>query len=590
MGVVLDNRRSILNLKQTEEDRDRGQNLRNIMEYEREIEGTKSGIVIDDSAQTIQRSIDPRETTNGCRFDSFGGWGGGSNANIGTNPSLFSKATMDSPTDTTYSSAWSPGGDKKSRNDKITVTDDEKSGVIDEKEDDEANDTKAGGDDWGGSTTATLKNKQKKKDRVDAVPKVTNPIVIDTTLRDAQAAADDSWGASGVTSEKSRNRKEEKKRVQKELKSNNRRSSDASPDLSVLARSTSHSEHVVEVYEDSEAGSSGTGPKSFNGGPERGHANGANELPSPSGSYSTLLSQSPTSTYYSIPPKFPIADEIEAHNSEDISSMKLSRPQGKASAKGLATKLGKSQGSPPETEIVTPTAQWFLSVVPHESSVIALIVRPHSGEANYLMARAEETAKTLLLNWTNVDPDVISGEESFGGWNATDKSSSQTPVPARDEKLPSLPYQMSYTPPAYPTYTPQQWYSPPLITAPPPPDEKQTDSEELARLKKLILDEKAEQDMRAAATAAAAALPAAPVTPIATDELTKDTMRRENTYTEAVDSTQVPQEHNVQWKAEPARLQPVIMRDWLGRKFIFPVDMCQTWEVGNLKSSSIAWR
>ena len=577
MGVVLDNRRSILNLKQAEEDRDREQNLRNIMEDKRGFEGTHSGIAIDDSAPTIQRDIDPRETKNRCGFDSLGGWGGGSSANTGTNASPFSKATMDSPTDNTYSSAWSPGGNKNNRNDKITVTDSEKSSVVDEKEDDEADETRAGGDDWEGSTTATIKEKQKRKDLVDAVPNVTIPVAIDTTLRDAEAAADDSWYASGVTSgkdKKIRNRKAETKRVQNEVESNNTRSSDASPDLSLPARSTSHSEYVVELYEDSEAGSSGTEPKSFSGSPERVHVNGAYKLPSPSQSYSTSPSQSPTSMYYSVPPEFPIADEIETHNSED----------------NFTTKLSKSQGSPPETEIVTPTAQWFLGVVPHESSVIALIVRPRSGEANHLMARAEETAKTLLLNWTNIDPDVISGEKSSGGWNATDSSNSQIHVPARDEKLSSQPYQMSYTPPAYPMYTPQQWYSPPLITAPPPPDEKQTDSEELARLKKLILDEKAEQDTRAAATAAAAVLPAAPATPIATDELTEGTMRRENTYTEAVDAMHMPQEHNVQRKAEPTRLQPVIMRDWLGRKFIFPVDMCQTWEVGNLIYSSIVWR
>lgn len=521
VGVVLDNRRSILSLKQVEEDRDRGQNLRNIIGDKREIEGTNSDVALDGGVPNAEHNLGPTETTDSGRFSSLGVSGGGRSANTGTNASLFSKTTMDSPIDTTYSSVWSPGGKKRSRKDKITITDPENFGAIDEKDDDEANEIKAGANELGASIAANL----------------------------------------------------ERKRVQKKVESNNRRLRNASPDLSEPVRSASQSEHVAEVYEVSEAGSSGSRSTPSNGGPERDHVNGADDLPTSSERHPNSLSQSPASEHFSTPAELPDSPRIDL-SGIDL-SVKASRPQVTSRAERLATKSSKSQGLPPETEIVTPTAQWFLSVVPHEPSVTALIVRPRFGEADHIRARAEETAKTLLLNWTNVDPDVVSGEESSGGWKSTDDSNF-LPDPAKTEDIVrKQPYQMPYTPPTYPAYTPQQWYPPPLPPTLPPPDEKQTDGEELARLKKLILDEKAEQDMKIAAAASAAA---PPVAPIATENVLEDTVQRENTYMELIDSAQTPQEQSAVPKAWPPRLEPVTMRDWLSRKFIFPVDMCQSWE------------
>lgn len=576
VGVVLDNRRSILSLKQIEEDRDRGQNLRDIIGDKREIEGTDSDVALDGGVPNTEHNLGPTETTDSGRFSSLGVLGGGRSANTGINASLFSKTTMDSPIDTTYSSVWSPGGKKRSRKDKITITDPEKFGAIDENDDDEANEIKAGANELGASIAANFERKQneKKEDLVDAVPNVTDPIVIDTSVRDAQAAAEDFWG--GVASskaEKRKKRKKDKKRVQKEVESNNRRLRNASPDLNEPVRSASQSEHVAEVYEVSEAGSSGSRSTPSNGGPERDHVNGADDLPTSSERHSNSLSQSSASEHFSTPAELPDSPRIDL-SGIDL-SVKASRPQVTSRAERLATKFSKSQGLPPETEIVTPTAQWFLSVVPHEPSVTALIVRPRFGEADHIRARAEETAKTLLLNWTNVDPDVVSGEESSGGWKSTDDSNF-LPDPAKTQDIVrKQPYQMPYTPPTYPAYTPQQWYPPPLPPALSPPDEKQTDGEELARLKKLILDEKAEQDMKVAAAASAAA---PPVAPIATENVLEDTVQRENTYMESIDSAQTPQEQSAVPKAWPPRLEPVTMRDWLSRKFIFPVDMCQSWE------------
>lgn len=597
MGVVIDNRRSILSLKQIEEDRDRGQSLRKIPKDKCEIKGTDSDVTLDDSTLMIERKIGPREMTERIGFSSFGGLAGGSSADTCTNTSLFSKAKKDSATDM---------GNKKEQNDKVIITgfDNEKSGKSDEKRGDEAEEINAGGDDDSGSFTTTTKmeHKEKRKDSIDGdsnlVPKT---VVIDTRLKNTEATAVDSWGDSASSKDKKgRERKEEKKRRHTKMEDKNRRLRDAAPDPSLPARSAFYSEHGVEVYEVSEAASSGRRPKSINGRPEPSHINGADDPSSSSGSRTSSPSQSPASESYLIAPEIPITDGIKPNYSgKGIPSMR----QFTASAQELRTHFNKSEGPRPVPEIVTPTAQWFLSVVPHEPNSSALIIRPRSAEANHLRARAEETVKTLLLNWTNVDPGVLSGEETSGGWNSTENSNSHPHRQARDGEVPNQLYRLPYTPQSYPAYASQQWYPPPPI-APPPhppplfalppspptvftlptvPNEKETDTEELARLKKLILDEKAEQD----AWAAAAAPPAAPIPSFATDDVLGDTMQNENAYMEAVDSIQTPQEPNSLWEAEPPRLQPVIMRDWLGRKFIFPVDMCQNWEVSNLKSHTI---
>ena len=601
MEVLLDNRQSILSLKQIEEDRDREQNLRNVSENKRRIERTDDVLALDDGAPNIERTLGPTRMSDSGRFNSFGHWVESSSANTSSNTGLFSKAAKDSVTNTTYSNTWSSDGNTKHK--KATIGFDYGNfGLRDEgDEEDKAEEVNTVGEDgWGPCTGATThkKHRKKRKDLPDNISNMPNPTVVKMTLGNSEAAADDSWSAWAVASseDKGKQMEERKKQKRKESDDYDQQSQQGSPDPSVPARSASHSEHSVEVIEVLEAGSSGIRQRSYCGDTEKAQNNGAGDLPSPSEGQENPASQSPASEYYSIPPEFPITDRIEPHYFEEGLAMKPRRPRSRFSAEGLATKYSKSQGSPTGTEILTPSAQWFLSVVPHESSDSALILESRSGEANHLRARAEETTKKLLLDWTNSDPDVISGEEDLGGWNVSRSSNSHPHGRARDKQATNQPYGTSYTPQAYPMYAPQQWYPPavvtppllppPVITPPPPPNDNQTDSEELARLKKLILDEKAEQDVRAAAVAAAAP-PAAPVAPSRTAELPEDNTQRENTYMEAVDSMQISQEHNSLWTAEPTRLQPVIMRDWLGRKFIFPVDMCQTWEVSDSKFHAI---
>ena len=602
MGVVLDNRRSILTLKGIEEDRDRGQNLRNIIKDQRESKGSDSDVAFDESVPKNHLNFGSTKTNDSGGFGSFGGWRGGTSAKTGTNTSLFTKTAKASATDT---------GNMKGQKDKITVTlsDGEDSSIVGERQGVEAEEI---------TTTATGKQQMKKKGVFgDGVPSISEKtIALDTALGDTETTVDDSWDAFASSKDKKgRKRKGEKKRRQKEMEDNNKRSRNASPDPNVPARPASHFQHGAEAYEVSEAGSSGRRPKSRNGRPETSRINGIDNLPTPSGSHMSSPPQSSASENYFIAPEIPITDDLRPdYFGEDVPSMR----QSAASAKGLVTSFDKSQGSTPETEIVIPTAQWFLSVVPHESNDLALIVRPRSVEADHLRARAEGTVKTLLLSWTNLDADVGSGEETPGGWNANQNSNSYSYGPTRDNKAPNQPHRLPYMPQAYPNYAPQIGYPPQFIAPPPPPpvaappplpppvaspppspqipfissaflNEKQTDIEDLARLTKLILDDKAEQDARAAATVSATP-PTALIPPIATDEYLEDNMQSENAYMEEGDSLQMPQEDNTLWVAEPPRLEPVIMRDWLGRKFIFPVDMCQSWEVGNVKSHSIVWR
>ena len=299
------------------------------------------------------------------------------------------------------------------------------------------------------------------------------------------------------------------------------------------------------------------------------------ELSGRSMSQHRSLSQSPASEYFESLPDIPPIESIGISTETN--------PSQRSDIVGRASKGEKRQGPLSDSNLVTPTAEWFLSIVPHESSVTALVVRPRSEQARHLKAQAETTARTLVLNWTNIDPDSVFGDD-LGGLDNADNSHFHNPGPARDQQSANPPYQMPYNPQPYPTYAPQPWHRPTVVTlppstetasSPPPPKEKEKDSEELIRLKKLILDEKAEQDRRATAS-----LPT-PVPPIATDDLREDTIQRNNTYMDAVGSPHAPHEYSKLWKVEHPRVQPVIMRDWLGRKFIFPVDMCQTWAVGN---------
>ena len=582
--VLLDNRRSIMSLKQIEEDSDRGHNLRNIILDHQEIEGTDSDLGLDDRTPMVEHSFGPREEIASGGLNSFGHWQGGSSANTAPNTSVFSKAAKYSATDTTYSNTRSLGSNNNKQKGKITLTDLDikKTGPFAERQGDEAEEVNAGSDDWGAFKTTSVTTKRNHKDRSnDPVRSVSNgksPMIMDNEFGKSEAAAHDSSGAWGVASSKSRKQVDKEQR-REEMENDNRKSRDLSPYPSVSASSASHCEHVLEVYEGSDSGSTSRRPKSFISRPELGHTNGIDDPPSPSGSHANSLSQSPASVYYSMSPEFPITDGVDPNRSEEVIP---SMGHYRVSTKALGTDFSKGQRPPTpqpppdKRKLVTPTAQWFLSVVPHESSISALIVRPRTGEVEHLRIRAEETAKTLLLHWTNVDPDVVSGEENFGSWNSNINSDPQHYGPAKYQGVRNQPYQMSYTPQAYP----HQWYQPPVLTASPSPNQSQTDSEELARLKKLILDEKAEQDRRTAALAAAPP-PAVPSAPMITEEVPEDVMQRENTYTEALDSTDMPQEYNPLDNEKPSKPQPVIMKDWLGRKFIFPVDMCQTWEVGN---------
>ena len=414
------------------------------------------------------------------------------------------------------------------------------------------------------------------------------------------------WSAESSEDTVSWGRRQGKNSKQKERRNRKRRSPKASIDSSIRAPSASRSAHVIDSYEVSEPRSSVNRPSQFIGIVENQMSDQAHDLSRTLTSQERSASQSPVSEYYEMPPENPITDNTDTSPSDDnvdTNSPNLQRLDGK---------VQKRQGSPSDAEIVTPSAEWFLSVVPHESNVNALIVRPRPGQTNHLRARAEETAKKLLLTWTNVDPDAITGDDS-GSWDDAEISYYRRRGTPRDAQIPNPPNLGPYAPQAYPTYVPQEWSRPSVYTLPPstttpytlnappvetpphPPTERQTDGEELARLKKLILDEKAEQDKREAEVSVAVP-PAVPHVPTELEDSVQATKQREfaasereGSVSEAVDALQVPQEHGTLWKAEHPRLQPVIMKDWLGRKFIFPVDMCQTWEVGNSKSHPLSY-
>ena len=575
VGVVLDNRRDILSLTKIEEDHDRGHDLRSVIQGVREFERTTNHTALNDGAPNIERNLGPPELIDSRKFGPFHAWEGGSSANISTGTGWFSKAAKDSATDTTYSNTG-PFGDKKRSENTATTA-----GLYvgssrprhERSEADEAEDTRARGDHSWQAFTATAGKKEhngKTNDPFDNDTKILDSIDVDTVPKSA----------------KGKGKKEIRKRTQKEAKKNNRKSRDISRDFNIPADSGSHSEDVAKYHEVSEAGSPGSKPIVSNGNPDCGQTSRADDLPSSSRSQADSLSHSSPSEYCSIPPEYATMDSTELCNREDDLAMESGRPEVRASAHGLAAKLSKSQPSLPSTEMVSPTAQWFLSVIPHESSVSALTERSRSREVNHLKDRAEETAKALFIVWTNVDPALVFGKDNFAGSNSTAFINYLNDGPERDEEVQNQPYQTFYSPQVYPAYAPQQWYVPPVITGSSHGDKKQTDNEELARLKKLILDEKAEQDARVALMAAPVAPPILSA-PILTEKVLEDTMQRADLRREAVDSTRGPQEHKVLLNVKLPRRQPVIMRDWLGRKFIFPVDMCQTWEVGDLMSNWI---
>ncbi len=580
VGVVLESRQSILSFRQIE-DRDRGRILRR---NRREAEGTIREVVLNDGTSKTERIHGLPESLASGDSGPFRGWERGSSANTSNNTGLFSKDTKDSTTDTTCGHVWSLDDNKKDEKTSSYAGLGRRSSVPPggEHEVDQAKESRARCNrDW----DAFNSTPEPKKHLLDNVSNFSRPIAIDAAFRNTQGAADDLRTVRGVASFKNRKgkkRKDFKKQRQKEVEKSDQTWRDVSADLSILTRSAFHSDHVTEDCQAPNASSRGV---AFNDGIKQ--TSVGDDLSSSSKSQEHSRSQSPASEYHSISQEDQTMDSTNSHHAKDDVAAKSTRPEITARAEGLAAKLSKSQPSPPTSEIVTPTTQWFLNIVPHEPSVSALIERSRSEEADYLRVRAEETAKSLLATWTNVDPDFVFDEANYKGWNLIADAGFHAHGQTSDEDVPKQSCQVSYTPPVYPMYAPQHWYAPPVITASSLLKEKKTDSEELTRLKKLILDEKAEQDARAAVVTAATSSIARN---LRGETLEEAAMQRANVDMEAVESIERPQEHNALLKAKPARRPPVIMRDWLGRKFIFPVDMCQTWEVGGPISVPIVWR
>ena len=328
-------------------------------------------------------------------------------------------------------------------------------------------------------------------------------------------------------------------------------------DSSMPARSASRPKHSRILVPNS----SGSRLHRSNSNPER-----VTKLDDPTGPSSIqerLAIPSFGSEIFEIPSEIsvPVTDNTNWHRSGNVAVAEPGSPRIVASTQRLARKLEKSPESPLETGIVTPTAQWFLSVVPHESDVKALVLRPRT-ETDHLRARAEATAKTLLLNWTNIDPESISGSQ-FKGSNQAETCDPLAYGTARNYQNSNKQYQMPYavqTYPlqAYPNYASSMGYMgypqlPPAPTETTPP-------------------------------AIESSLPAASSAPDTIPVSANDDVQVDNKGTETEDVLHMSQETETLGVAEHLRPQPITMMDWLDRKFVFPVNMCQTWEVGVWKS------
>lgn len=585
VGVVLDNRRSILGLKRIEEDRDRGKSFRNIIEDKRELEGTADHVTREDSVSTSEHASigsswdrnlftsknikdrkklkgkkqNPKERGDRTRRPRDASLDPGLPARSESHTARAVK--LNELKDEVEVYQVSKGNGRMSNHTPIPS-----STFLSRK-------TPISGK---GSDTSSHKSLKSDKSRISKISKE------GSDLNSRQSNEDDEF----------RMRFDPSLGVNFNLKGDMegrqisvRQSNDAGEmEFSIGSRGRRDTDAERECREKRDEPSDD---------PERDSTIEA-DLAGPSTSERSP-SRSPASENFETPPEVPLRDSNGSAPSDIDTTRKSGRPAIVASAKGPAEKSKKDPESSPDMDTKLPTAQWFLSVVPHESNVTALVIRPRSRQANDLRARAEETAKTLLLNWTNIHLDSISEKDS-GGWSYAGDSSSHYPRLATDKQITNQPYQTPYASQpyqAYPTYAPQQQYPyqpemyslpPPIatVTAPPPPlNDDQTDREELARLKKLILDEKAEQDIRAAA---AVPVPRAPSPSTASEDSREDTMPGEDTFMEAVDSSKMSQDNSIPLKTEHRRLQPIIMRDCLGRKFIFPVNMCQTWEVGSPRS------
>lgn len=582
VGVVLDNRRSILGLKRIEEDRDRGKSFRNIIEDKRELEGTADHVNREDSGSTSEHA------SIGSSWD----------GNLFTSKNIKDRKKLESKKqkpkergDRTRRPPYAPVIPARCKSHtaravKLNELEDEVEVYQVSKGNGQMSNhtpipsstflsrkTPISGE---GSDTSSHKSLKSDKSRISKISKE------GSDLNSRQSNEDDEvfmqfdpslrvyFNLNGDI--EGRNISVRQSNDEGEMASSTGSRGRRNMDAEREGREKRH-EPSDDPEQDSTIEADLAGPSTSERSPSR----------------------SPASENFETPPEVPLRDSIGSAPSDIDITRKSGRPAIVASAKGPAEKSKKDPESSPDMDTKLPTAQWFLSVVPHESNVTALVIRPRSRQANDLRARAEETAKTLLLNWTNIHPDSISEKDS-GGWSYAGDPSSHYPRLATDKQNTNQPYQTPYASQpyqAYPTYAPQQQYPyqpemyslpPPIatVTAPPPPlNDDQTDREELARLKKLILDEKAEQDIRAAA---AVPVPRAPSPPTASEDSREDTMPGEDTFIEAVDSLKMSQDNSTPLKTEHRRLQPIIMRDFLGRKFIFPVNMCQTWEVGSPRS------
>ena len=578
MGVVVDNRRSILRLKEIEEDRGRRQDLRKIVEEEQKFEETDSDVASGhhDGDLNIESESDLSKM-NETKASTLSGGCGGSSTNPSVSVSLFAKAANDSAHDSGKNEEQKP-------KDETTGFDADCSSKSDDKQGHRTKHTIPKGEDHCGPHEINTENGHEKqvKGNFDDPPSVIkDQSFTDMCAGNMKAVTDIFWGDFDLASVKDNETKNGRGLTVERLNGmdNNSEIPCASmPDPHVPAEVTPRSEHDAEVYQASKASSIDRVKNPSNYHDVAGHAKGTDEL---------------------------------LNTSEGQEDSRTHSRASEESEKGPMSKSFKSQmstsASPPGRDMVTPSSQWFLSIVPHESNGSALTVSPHSVEANYPGAQAEETVKRLLLDWTNLDPDATFVEETSGDWKRECNYNSLFYGPAPDDRASYQPFQLPYTPQAYPMYAPQQWYPPPvfnpsphqpLVFNPPPSsplasippllNERQTDSTELARLKTLILDEKLEQESKIW-VAAAEASPIHSVASLTTEEVLEDIRQGNVIYTEGVDPVQMPKENSIPWKAVPPRLQPVIMRDWLDRKFIFPFNMCQTWKVRNPKSHPTVW-
>ena len=575
MGVVSDNRRSILGLKEIEEDCDRRQNVRNPVEEKQDFGETDSNVALghhDGDPKTESepdlskmKAIGASILFAGCR---------GSSANPSVSASLFAKAANDSTLDSDKKEEQKPKVD-------ITEFNADCSGKFGEQQGHRTEHTIPEGEEYWGPLDISTEyghKKQAKGNFDDPSNVIKHQSFTDMSVGNMEAAADVFWGDFDLASVKDNETKNGRWLTGQRLNGMDNKNGipcESVPDPQVPAQVTSRPERD-ENYEFPEASSD---DRRFNHHDVPGYAKGTEELLNASEGQEDSRNQSRAS---------------------------------KESDKGPTSKSIKSQmstpGSPAGREMVTPSAQWFLSIVPHESNGSALTVSPHSVEADHPGTQAEETIKRLLFEWTNLDPEATFGEEVSGDWKRECNYNSLFCGSAPEERASYQPFPLPYTPQAYPIYAPQQWYPPPvfspsphrpLVFKPPPStplcstpplfNERQADSNELARLKKLIVDEKLEQD-GSIWVAAAETSPIQSVASLTTEEVLEDIRLRNITYAEGVDPVQVPKENSIPWKAEPPRLQPVIMRDWLERKFIFPFDMCQTWKVRIPKAHPAVWR